>query len=68
MDSTMWMHYPWMAKMKELLSDPQRFEQLKSVQFCFTFFVISDFHENNILVKLDLDALGVLNESNLVCC
>ena len=22
MDGTMWMHYPWKTKMKELLSDP----------------------------------------------
>ncbi|RVW71317.1 putative oxidoreductase [Vitis vinifera] len=30
MDGTMWMHHPRTAKMKELLSDPQRFGQLKS--------------------------------------
>ena len=34
MDGTMWMHHPRTAKMKELLSDPQRFGQLKSVCDC----------------------------------
>ena len=31
MDGTMWLHHPRTAKMKEFLSDPQRFGQLKSV-------------------------------------
>lgn len=31
MDSTMWMHNPRTAKMKELLSDPTRFGQLRTV-------------------------------------
>ena len=31
MDGTMWMHHPRTAKMRELLSDPQRFGRLKSV-------------------------------------
>ena len=30
MDGMMWMHHPRTAKIKELLSDPQRFGQLKS--------------------------------------
>ncbi|KAF5951235.1 hypothetical protein HYC85_009179 [Camellia sinensis] len=30
MDATMWMHHPRTAKMKEFLSDPRRFGQLKS--------------------------------------
>ncbi|RVW68754.1 putative oxidoreductase [Vitis vinifera] len=30
MDSMMWMHHPRTAKMKELLSNPQCFRQLKS--------------------------------------
>lgn len=66
MDDTMWMHYSLMTKMKELLSSPQHFEQLKSVQSCFTFF-FPNFHENNILVKTDLDALDVLNDVGWYC-
>lgn len=31
MDGTMWMHHPRTAKMKEFLSDPHNFGQLKSV-------------------------------------
>lgn len=31
MDSTMWMHNPRTAKMKEFLSDPNKFGELKSV-------------------------------------
>ncbi|WKA10832.1 hypothetical protein VitviT2T_028386 [Vitis vinifera] len=67
MDGTMWMHHPRTAKMKEFLSDPQRFGQLKSVQSCFTFLAASDFHENNIRVKPDLDALGVLGDTGWYC-
>ena len=33
------------------------------MQSCFTFLVASDFHENNICVMPDLDALGVLGDA-----
>ncbi|KAL6315962.1 hypothetical protein AAG906_014887 [Vitis piasezkii] len=67
MDGTMWLHHPRTAKMKEFLSDPQRFGQLKSVQSCFTFLADSDFLENDIRVKPDLDALGVLGDVGWYC-
>ena len=37
MDSTMWMHHPRAAKMKEFLSDAHKFGELKSVYFFFRF-------------------------------
>ncbi|GMP80085.1 hypothetical protein CsSME_00035323 [Camellia sinensis var. sinensis] len=58
MDATMWMHHPRTAKMKEFLSDPRRFGQLKSIHSIFTFDAGPDFLNNNIRVKPDLGALG----------
>ncbi|GMP80072.1 hypothetical protein CsSME_00035310 [Camellia sinensis var. sinensis] len=58
MDATMWMHHPRTAKMKEFLSDPLRFGQLKLIHSIFTFDAGPDFFNNNIRVKPDLDALG----------
>ncbi|XP_034674332.1 uncharacterized oxidoreductase At4g09670-like [Vitis riparia] len=37
------------------------------VQSCFTFLAASDFHENNVRVKPDLDALGVLGDTGWYC-
>ncbi|PWA35181.1 NAD(P)-binding domain-containing protein [Artemisia annua] len=34
MDATMWMHHPRTAKVKEFLSDQQKFGQIKLVCFC----------------------------------
>ncbi|KAK1289448.1 putative oxidoreductase [Acorus calamus] len=62
MDSTMWVHHPRTAKMRELLCDPDRFGQLKSIHSVFTFCVDTDFLQNDIRVKPDLDALGVLGD------
>ncbi|MQL69357.1 hypothetical protein Taro_001656 [Colocasia esculenta] len=62
MDSTMWMHHPCTAEMKQLLADPVRFGQLRVVQSIFTFYADSYFLENDIRVKLDLDALGALGD------
>ncbi|THF96999.1 hypothetical protein TEA_027096 [Camellia sinensis var. sinensis] len=58
MDATMWMHHPRTAKMKEFLSDPLRFGQLKSIHSIFTFDAGPDFLNNNIRVKPELGALG----------
>ncbi|KAK9073031.1 hypothetical protein SSX86_007353 [Deinandra increscens subsp. villosa] len=67
MDSTMWMHNPRTVKMKEFLSDPAKFGELRSVQSIFTFTADQDFLENDIRVKPDLDALGSLGDTGWYC-
>ncbi|MQM15727.1 hypothetical protein Taro_048677 [Colocasia esculenta] len=67
MDSTMWMHHPRTAAMRRLLSDPDRFGQLRSVHSIFTFAGEPDFLENDIRVKPDLDALGALGDVGWYC-
>ncbi|KAL4651661.1 hypothetical protein ACB092_01G177000 [Castanea dentata] len=67
MDGTMWMHNPRTAKMKEFLSDTQRFGQLKSIQSIFTFAADPDFLKNDIRVKPDLDAHGALGDAGWYC-
>ncbi|KAK4489918.1 hypothetical protein RD792_000566 [Penstemon davidsonii] len=67
MDSTMWMHNPRTAKMKEFLSDASLFGELKSVHSCFTFAAKEDFLENDIRVKPDLDSLGALGDVGWYC-
>lgn len=67
MDSTMWMHHPRTVKMREFLSDPRRFGQLKSVHTCFSFSADPDFLHNDIRVKPDLDALGALGDAGWYC-
>ncbi|XP_010916976.1 uncharacterized oxidoreductase At4g09670 [Elaeis guineensis] len=67
MDSTMWMHHPRTARMRELLSDPNRFGQLKAIHSSFTFCADPDFLQNDIRVKPDLDALGALGDVGWYC-
>ncbi|KAB1220768.1 hypothetical protein CJ030_MR3G015521 [Morella rubra] len=67
MDGTMWMHHPRTAKMKEFLSDEQRFGQLKSMHSCFTFCADADFLKNDIRVKPDLDVHGALGDAGWYC-
>lgn len=67
MDATMWMHHPRTVKMREFLSDSSLFGQLKSIQSCFTFAAGSDFLQNDIRVKPDLDALGALGDVGWYC-
>lgn len=62
MDATMWMHHPRTSKMREFLSDSERFGQLKSVHTCFSFAGGPEFLESDIRVKPDLDALGALGD------
>ncbi|MCE0482159.1 hypothetical protein HAX54_040606 [Datura stramonium] len=64
MDATMWMHHPRTAKMKEFLSDSQRFGQLKSVHSTFAYLGNSEFLKNDIRIKADLDALGALGDAD----
>nr|XP_043636877.1 uncharacterized oxidoreductase At4g09670-like [Erigeron canadensis] len=67
MDSTMWMHNPRTKKMKEFLSDSDKFGDLKSMNAVFTFAADPDFLENDIRVKPDLDALGALGDAGWYC-
>ncbi|XP_047340750.1 uncharacterized oxidoreductase At4g09670-like [Impatiens glandulifera] len=67
MDATMWMHNPRTAKMREFLDDPRRFGQLNTVHSVFTLAAKSDFLNNNIRVKPDLDALGALGDVGWYC-
>ncbi|KAK9270256.1 hypothetical protein L1049_025833 [Liquidambar formosana] len=67
MDGTMWMHHPRTAKMREFLSDTQRFGHLKSIHSIFAFRANPDFLKNSIRVKPDLDALGALGDVGWYC-
>ncbi|KAJ4950414.1 hypothetical protein NE237_027246 [Protea cynaroides] len=67
MDATMWVHNPRTTKMKEFISDPQRFGQLKTLHSCFTNAPSGDFLKNDIRVKPDLDGLGVLGDAGWYC-
>ncbi|KAI3732849.1 hypothetical protein L1987_64059 [Smallanthus sonchifolius] len=57
MDATMWMHHPRTAHMKQVLSDEQRFGQLKSVHSTFSYVGEGDFLKNEIRVNPNLDSL-----------
>ncbi|XP_021998104.1 uncharacterized oxidoreductase At4g09670 [Helianthus annuus] len=67
MDATMWMHHPRTVKMKEVLSDEQRFGQLKSVHSTYSFLGDEDFLKNDIRVNPNLDSLGALGDSGWYC-
>ncbi|XP_061342935.1 uncharacterized oxidoreductase At4g09670-like [Gastrolobium bilobum] len=67
MDGTMWVHHPRTAKMKEALSDEQRFGQLKWIHSCITYNPGPEFLKNSIRVKPDLDGLGALGDIGWYC-
>uniref|UniRef100_A0A5B6YKY5 Uncharacterized protein n=1 Tax=Davidia involucrata TaxID=16924 RepID=A0A5B6YKY5_DAVIN len=67
MDATMWMHHPRTAKMREFLSDAERFGQLKSIHSNFTYDEGPEFLKNDIRVKPDLDSLGVVGDTGWYC-
>nr|GMC50575.1 uncharacterized oxidoreductase At4g09670-like [Ipomoea batatas] len=67
MDGTVWMHHPRTAKMKEFLSDPIRFGQLKSVHSIVSYLFSADSLKNDIRVKPDLDGLGALGDAGWYC-
>ncbi|XP_043719767.1 uncharacterized oxidoreductase At4g09670-like [Telopea speciosissima] len=67
MDGSMWMHHPRTKKMKEMLSDPKLFGQLRLIHSTSTFSETQEFFENNIRVKPDLDALGALGDTSWYC-
>lgn len=63
MDGTMWVHNPRTAKMREFVSDPERFGQLRVIHSCFSFASDPEFLKNDIRVKPDLDGLGALGDA-----
>ncbi|XP_020586746.1 uncharacterized oxidoreductase At4g09670-like [Phalaenopsis equestris] len=67
MDGTMWMHHPRTAKMRDLLSDPNLFGQVKRTNSIFCFNGSPDFLQNDIRVKPDLDGLGALGDAGWYC-
>ncbi|XP_058096618.1 uncharacterized oxidoreductase At4g09670-like [Magnolia sinica] len=67
MDGTMWIHHPRTHKMKELLSDPNRFGELRSVHSIVAAGSDAHFLENDIRVKADLDGLGSLGHAGWYC-
>ncbi|XAR62220.1 D-xylose 1-dehydrogenase (NADP(+)) [Bertholletia excelsa] len=67
MDATMWMHHPRTPKMKEFLSDPNRFGELKMVHAVFSYNLGPQCLQSDIRVKPDLDALGALGDTGWYC-
>ncbi|MED6159190.1 hypothetical protein PIB30_039967 [Stylosanthes scabra] len=67
MDGTMWVHHPRTAKMKEALSDEQRFGQLKWIHSCLTYNPGPEFLKHSIRAKPDLDGLGALGDTGWYC-
>ncbi|KAG0448687.1 hypothetical protein HPP92_027713 [Vanilla planifolia] len=60
-------HHPRTLKMREFLSDPNRFGQLRMINSVFSFYGSPDFLQNDIRVKPDLDGLGVLGDAGWYC-
>ncbi|CAN8303392.1 unnamed protein product [Cochlearia groenlandica] len=60
MDGTMWVHHPRTDKIKEFLSDSDRFGQLRTIHSSYTIPGNEEFLKNNIRVKPNLDGLGSL--------
>ncbi|KAK9051998.1 hypothetical protein SSX86_028626 [Deinandra increscens subsp. villosa] len=68
MDATMWMHHPRTQMIKQvILSDEQRFGQLKSVHSTFSYVGEGDFLKNDIRVNPNLDSLGALGDAGWYC-
>ncbi|PKA49095.1 putative oxidoreductase [Apostasia shenzhenica] len=67
MDGTMWMHHPRTTKMRELLSDPNRFGKVKLMNSTFSLYADPNFLQNDIRVKPDLDSLGSLGDAGWYC-
>ncbi|XP_047059818.1 uncharacterized oxidoreductase At4g09670-like [Lolium rigidum] len=67
MDSTMWMHHPRTAKMRELLDDRSTIGDVRVINSVFSFRADEDFLQNDIRVKPDLDALGALGDAGWYC-
>ncbi|GJV83642.1 uncharacterized oxidoreductase [Tanacetum coccineum] len=63
MDPTMWMHHLRTTKMKEFISDQQKFGQIKSVHNTFSYIGDENFQKNNICVNPNLDSLRALGDA-----
>eukprot|EP01018_Ginkgo_biloba_P013465 Gb_08291 [translate_table: standard] len=68
MDGTMWVHHPRTAKMKDLITNPHLFGDLKGVHVTFSYAATPEFHETDIRMKPDLDALGAQGDIGWYCC
>ncbi|KMZ56734.1 Oxidoreductase [Zostera marina] len=67
MDGTMWMHHRRTDKMKEFISDPSLFGELKTVHSNFTYLADSNFLANDIRLNPNLDGLGALGDIGWYC-
>ncbi|MQL87958.1 hypothetical protein Taro_020510 [Colocasia esculenta] len=62
MDGSMWLHHHRTARMRQFLSDPTLFGNLRVIHSTSTFRADAVFLEHNIRVKPDLDSLGALGD------
>lgn len=67
LDGSMWLHHPRTMKMKELLFDSNHVGQVDFIHSTSTAKMPPEFFENNIRVKQDMDALGVLGDLGWYC-
>lgn len=67
MDTTMWIHHPRTAKMREIVADKDIFGDVRVINSMCGFRASDDFLQNDIRVKPDLDALGVLGDVGWYC-
>lgn len=67
MDTTMWIHNPRTAKMREIVSDKDAFGDVRVINSMCSFRASEEFLKNDIRVKPDLDALGVLGDVGWYC-
>ncbi|KAG8383682.1 hypothetical protein BUALT_Bualt04G0039200 [Buddleja alternifolia] len=67
MDASMWYHHPRTAKMKEVMSNSELFGRVKSIHSSSSYCGTSQFLENDIRVKPDLDSLGALGDAGWYC-
>ncbi|XP_020700240.1 uncharacterized oxidoreductase At4g09670 [Dendrobium catenatum] len=67
MDGTMWVHHPRTAEMEDFLRNSDQFGQLKMVSSIASVYADSNFLQNNIRVKADLDSLGALGDIGWYC-
>ncbi|KAL0343044.1 UNVERIFIED_CONTAM: putative oxidoreductase [Sesamum angustifolium] len=67
MDASMWYHHPRTAKMKELLLNLELFGHVKAIHSSSSYHGTTQFLQNDIRVKPDLDALGALGDAGWYC-
>ncbi|KAL8194038.1 hypothetical protein R6Q57_026280 [Mikania cordata] len=67
MDGSMWYHHPRTTRLKEFVSDPNLFGQVKTIYSSSSFFPPPQFFENNIRTKADLDSFGALGDAGWYC-